>query len=183
VINDMKISNKGCIEICQYEGLILRPYLDTEKVWTIGLGHTDNDAGLKPSKMNPAEFISAQKAVDMFKEDILSYVDRVNKYITSPLTQNQFDALVSFDYNTGGISHATLTKKVNEGADANTIITAFMMWTANKELVKRRTNEKNLFIYGTYVSKGTCLLEQTDGRGHISGNGARNFNIAEYFTD
>lgn len=181
MINDMQISLKGQLEIATYEGLILRPYLDTEDIWTIGLGHTDNDSGLKPSKMDPSKYISAQAAVDMFKKDIVRCADRVNKNITSPLTQSQFDALVSFDYNTGGISHSTLTKYVNEGKSASDIITAFMMWTKNPELIGRRTREKNMFLYGTYESTGMCTLWQTNGRGKVLSSGAVNFKLYEYF--
>lgn len=180
MLNNMTLSNKGKIEICSYEGIILRPYLDTSDVWTIGLGHTNNDPGLKPSKMDPSKFISAQQAVDMFNLDIKRYEARVNKYITSPLTQNQYDALVSFDYNTGGIAGSTLTKRVNDGAPAADIVMAFMMWTKNKELVTRRTREKDLFIYGQYTSNGIILLQQTNGKGRLV-SGGKNFNIGEYF--
>lgn len=179
--NKMDLSRKGRLEICHYEGLALRPYKDTEGVWTIGIGHTKYDKGLNPSTMHPTDTITPKQAVDMFNKDIQRHIDRVNKYIKSPLTQEQFDALVSFDYNTYGISDSTLTKYVNEGRRSEDIITAFMMWTKNKELVKRRTNEKNLFIYGDYIHTGKITLWQTNGNGKLLTSGAKEFNLEEYF--
>lgn len=181
MINDMQLSRAGYLEVASHEGVILQPYKDTQGVWTIGIGHTDNDSGLKPSKMKTTDTITVEQAIAMYKEDMKYYAARVNKYVTSPLTQNQFDALVSFDYNTGGIGRATLTRYVNEGRRADDIAKAFMMWTKNKELVGRRTKEKSLFLYGTYVSTGTVLLLQTDGKGHVLQKGARNIKIDNYF--
>ncbi len=174
----MKLSREGYLEIAMYEGLVLSPYLDTQGVWTIGLGHTDHDKGLKPSKMKPSEVIAPHQAVSMYMEDMKRYEERVNEYVRVPLTQNQYDALVSFDYNTGGISNSTLTRRVNDGATAKVIADAFMMWTKNKELIGRRTNEKNLFIYGTYKNEGTCTLWRTNGKGRLTKGEV--FKLSEY---
>jgi GH24 family phage-related lysozyme (muramidase) len=78
------------------------------------------------------------------------YADAVSRAIgNAPTNQNQFDALVSFHYNTGAIATATLTKKHKagdyEGAEAE-----FARWNKNagkvmKGLVRRRTAEAALY--------------------------------------
>lgn len=68
---------------------------------------------------------------------------------TAPTTSNQFDALVSFHYNTGAIRTATLTKKHNSGDFAGAKA-EFAKWVKNdgkvmKGLVRRRQAEADLY--------------------------------------
>ena len=76
----------------------------------------------------------------------------VNHYVRVPMTQNEFDALVSFTYNlgVGSLRSSTLLKKLNKGkyikADKE-----FGKWThvngkRNRGLVARRAREANLFL-------------------------------------
>ena len=69
----------------------------------------------------------------------------------APTTQHQFDALVSFHYNTGAIATATLTKKHKAG-DFDGAKAEFGRWIKNdgkvmKGLIRRRNAEAEL--YGT----------------------------------
>lgn len=108
----MKTSLMGQVEIMADEAIVLTRYLDKAKVWTIGVGVTDAaGADIKPSKFTGA--ITVEQAVDMFKTVLKKYEQRVNKAVKVPLAQHEFDALVSFDYNTGAIFKASLTKKPN----------------------------------------------------------------------
>lgn len=174
-----RLSYKGLLEIASYEGIINSPHKDSEGVWTIGIGHTDNDKGLKPSKMSPKTELKTETSWKIFTNDMKEYEQRVRKYIKVPLTQHQFDALVSFDYNTGGISHSTLTKCINNHEPTKVIKKAFMQWTANEELKGRRIKEMNLFLYGKYTNKGNILLQLTDGRGKIINKGAKNIVVGK----
>ena len=78
------------------------------------------------------------------------YADAVSRAIgTAPTTQNQFDALVSFHYNTGAIATATLTKKHKEGKYA-AAKAEFARWNKNAGkvmagLVRRRAAEAELY--------------------------------------
>jgi GH24 family phage-related lysozyme (muramidase) len=78
------------------------------------------------------------------------YADAVSRAIgNAPTTQNQFDALVSFHYNTGAIATATLTKK-HKAADYKGAEAEFARWNKNagkvmKGLVRRRAAEAELY--------------------------------------
>jgi len=111
--------------------------------WTIGWGSTGPD-------VKPGTIWTQAQCDARFEEEIRHYADAVAKAIgTTPTTQNQFDALVSFHYNTGAIAKATLTKKHNNrdyvGAKAE-----FARWNKNagrvmKGLVRRRAAEAELY--------------------------------------
>ena len=111
----MKTSDKGILEIAEHEGVVPAPYRDSVGVWTFGIGHTAAD----PREMNsamPADVDAAvMRAIDVFRQDLTKYEARVNAAIKVPLKQHEFDALVSFDFNTGGIHRAQLTKAINRG--------------------------------------------------------------------
>ena len=155
----MKLSDKGLLEIAEHEGIVPAPYLDSVGVWTFGVGHTKNAGGLDPAQMPkgmPEDFHAGlDLAVETFREDAKKYEDRVNKAIKVPLEQHEFDALVSFDLNTGGIHRAKLTKRINAG-DQNAS-ESFFGWLRPPELRKRRTAEKNLFDTGDYDANGTKI--------------------------
>jgi lysozyme len=85
-----------------------------------------------------------------------------------PLAQHQFDALVSFDFNTGGIHRARLTAAINSGdPDA---AQHFLGWLKPPEIRKRRTAEMSLFRTGDYAANGDAVpIWRTDGRGKLTG--------------
>jgi lysozyme len=92
----MKISDNGLNLIKSFEGLELTAYLDTGHVWTIGFGHTK---GVKEGQS-----ITREQADIFLMNDIASAQSTVNSWVKVPLSQNQYDALVSFVYNVGGES-------------------------------------------------------------------------------
>jgi GH24 family phage-related lysozyme (muramidase) len=87
---------------------------------------------------------------DHFREDMQRYADQVSRAIgTAPTTQNQFDALVSFHYNTGSIGTAGLTRRHKEGK-FTAAKAEFGKWIYNnhkvmKGLVRRRAAEAELY--------------------------------------
>lgn len=159
----MKISSKGVLELAEHEGIVLGPYKDSVGVWTYGVGHTAAAGGPDPAKMpkvNTRNWTREQvneellKALRLFDVDLDKYEARVNKAISRPLKQHQFDALVSFDFNTGGIHRANLTKDINAGRmDGN----GFMGWVRPKEIIKRRKAEQALFRSGNYDANGSNI--------------------------
>jgi len=70
-------------------------YLEDEKNWTIGYGHN-----LGPNKPAPEMFWSERQSLDQLKKDLTGAVDRVQRLVRVPLTQDQFDALTSLAFNT-----------------------------------------------------------------------------------
>ena len=113
------------------------------KPWTIGWGSTGPD-------IRKGVVWTQAECDARFTIDIQSYVNAVAKVLGSaPTTPNQFDALVSFHYNTGAIASATLTKLHKKGQFADAA-KEFAKWVYNdgkpmKGLVNRRAEEARLY--------------------------------------
>lgn len=171
-MTDMTISPRGLIEIAEHEGIVPAPYLDSAGIWTWGIGHTAAAGGPDPARMTramPKDVDAAvMAAIDKFAIDVKGYVARVNDAIRVPVAQHQFDALVSFDLNTGGIHRAKLIAAINAGdPDA---ARHFMGWLRPPEIRKRRTAEMALFRTGDYAANGDAVpIWRTDGRGKHTG--------------
>ena len=146
----MKISEKGLGLIKEFEGLVLKPYKDAVGIPTIGYGNTYYEDGRKVSLSDPA--ITEERATELLKMVVKRYEDAINRYVQVPITQNQFDALVSFAYNVGNenVRKSTLMKLLNrkqytEAADQ------LLRWNKAggktlKGLTRRRQAERVLFL-------------------------------------
>ena len=139
----MKTSQKGIDLIKRFEGCSLTAYKCPAGRWTIGYGHTNG--------VEKGQKITKKQAESFLKEDIELYEDGVNKYVSAPLTQNQFDALVSFTYNVGlgAFKTSTLRQKLNAG-DYTGAAKEFPRWNKSSGfvlngLIARRKAEKELF--------------------------------------
>jgi lysozyme len=168
----MKVSDKGLLEICEHEGIVPAPYYDSVRVLTYGIGHTANAGGIDPASMSLAMPADIEGAIDhalaLFRTDVAKYETRVNSAIKVPLSQFEFDALVSFDLNTGGIYRAKLTKRIN-AADPDAY-GSFMGWLRPPEIRKRRTAEMDLFTTGDYDANGDKIpVWKTNGKGKLIG--------------
>lgn len=153
-------SIRGLAAIASYEGVALGPYYDSQKVLTCYIGHTKAAGFPNPATLargTPLDRDSALKtAFSVFKTDIEKYEQQVRSAITVSVSQSEFDAAVSFHYNTGAISTATWVKTLNTG-DHVTAAEQILNWMKNKELVTRRTNEYNMFKTGAYPTNGTTV--------------------------
>ena len=146
-----KISQNGIDLIKQFEGLKLKPYRCSANVPTIGFGNTFYEDGKKVSMSDPA--ITESRAIDLLKNLLESFEKHVDSYCVDTITQNQFDALVSFCYNVGpnNLKKSTLLKKVNTNPNDESIREEFLKWTKAggktlKGLVRRRTAEADLYF-------------------------------------
>lgn len=140
----MKTSPKGIALIKEYEGLRLGAYLCSAGVLTIGYGHT---GGVKEG-----DLITEQKAEQLLQDDLKKFENGVLRLVRVPLTQNQFDALVSFAFNlgVGNLGKSTLLKMLND-RDYKGAAGQFIRWNkaAGKELAgltRRRIAESELFL-------------------------------------
>lgn len=117
------------------------------KPWTIGWGHTGPE--VKPGLIWTQEQCDRQLEIDLVR-----YADDVARAIgDAPTSQAQFDAMVSFHYNTGAIGRATLTKKHVAG-DFDGAAREFGRWTRAggrvlNGLVRRRESEAKLYRSGS----------------------------------
>ncbi|AYJ76471.1 putative endolysin [Bacillus phage BSP2] len=160
----MQISQAGINLIKSFEGLQLKAYkaVPTEKHYTIGYGHYGSD-------VSPRQVITAKQAEDMLRDDVQAFVDGVNKALKVSVTQNQFDALVSFAYNVGlgAFRSSSLLEYLNEGRTA-LAAAEFPKWNKSggkvyQGLINRRAQEQALFNSGTpkNVSRGTSSTKTT----------------------
>jgi len=139
----LKISIEGLALIKKFEGCELEAYQCSAGVWTIGYGHTkDVESGMQ---------ITKQDAEDMLVEELHEYESYINEYVTASLSQNQFDALVSWVYNLGpaNLKASTMLKVLNAG-DYEDVPAQLQRW--NKAggkvldgLIRRRKAEAYLF--------------------------------------
>lgn len=108
----MNISAEGKALIKKFEGCKLEAYRCAAGVWTIGYGTIKN--------VERGQTITQQQADDMFDHEMKEYETYVNTAVTVPLSQNQFDALVSWVFNlgNGNLQASTMLKVINSGDHA-----------------------------------------------------------------
>lgn len=155
----MSLSPAGAKFIAKFEGFRSKLYNDPSPARnaTIGFGHMVH-AGPITGK-EPQEFqrgINRQQGLELLRADAGVAGKAVTKAVTVPLTQPQFDALVSFTFNlgAGNLQQSTLLKKLNAGQYA-AVPQELNKWVkANGAtlpgLVKRRAAEGVLFSTGKY---------------------------------
>jgi lysozyme len=140
----MRTSAKGVSLIKDFEGLRLKAYQDSVGVWTIGYGTTRG--------VTKGMSITAEQAERMLQNDIASFEPELDNLVKVPLSQNQWDALMSFVYNLGSanLASSTLLKLLNAG-DYARAADQFPRW--NKAggqvlpgLTKRRNAERVMFL-------------------------------------
>ena len=111
--------------------------------WTIGWGATGPDIG-------PRTVWTQEQCDTRLEADIARHARDVARAIAgAPTTQGQFDALVSFHFNTGAIHRATLCKMHCKG-DYSAATLEFGRWKfaggkVLKGLVRRRREEAKLY--------------------------------------
>lgn len=143
----MFISDKAIEFIKSHEGFSAVPYQCPGGVWTIGYGHT---RGVNAYTMP----ITPASAEDYLYADIASAEETINQRVNVPLTQGQYDALVSLVYNIGSSSfrRSSLLKNLNR-EDYTGAANEFLRWIhANgkklRGLEKRRKAEREMFLEG-----------------------------------
>jgi len=147
----MQISDNGVNFIKRFEGLRLTAYLDVAGVPTIGYGHTHT---VTRADAASGMTISEETAEYLLRVDLKRYERRVRSYVKVPLNQNEFDALVSFDFNTGALHRSTALLRLNRGEreDAAEALTWWNRATIDGRkvevlgLVRRRRAERELFL-------------------------------------
>ena len=105
----METSSEGISLIQKFEGCELEAYQCSAGVWTIGYGHTKG--------VVEGMTITKEQAEQMLVDELHEYENYINEYVTVALSQNQFDALVSWVYNLGpaNLKASTMLKVLNSG--------------------------------------------------------------------
>lgn len=138
------ITQDGIDLIKRFEGFSSTVYICPAGYPTIGYGH------LVRSGESYTE-ISETEAEELLRKDVESAERAVLRLVNVPLTDGQFDALVSFTFNlgSGALQRSTLRRKVNRQAHSE-VPEQLMRWVwargkRLKGLVKRRESESTLY--------------------------------------
>lgn len=149
----MQTSKKGIEFIAKWEGFSDKPYLCPAGVWTIGYGATMWPEYGKVDANTPR--VTKEQAYEVLENQVRNvYEPEVLRYLsTYKFSQSEFDALVSFHYNTGKIILMTRNGKRTK----EQIAKKFKEYNLSngrrlKGLVKRREQEEEMFRKGTYAT-------------------------------
>ena len=156
-------TSDACIALIkEQEGFSLKPYWDYAQ-YTVGYGTKCPDDKLEYYNEHG---ITQEEAVALLRSHLDGVENRLNKDLIDKfqltLTQNQFDALVSFSYNcgTGWIYNETdnLRRAILTGATGNEIIYRFSRWCnaggqIKTALIRRRLCDANIYLNGVYSSE------------------------------
>jgi len=130
----MKTSQKGINLIKQSEGCELKQYYCSANKSTIGYGTTI----LPNGKEVPKDSICTMAEAEFFlKHDLEVFEIGVNKFVTVPINQNQFDALVCLTYNIGlgkkggkgGLYNSSILRKININPNDESIKDSFLAYS------------------------------------------------------
>lgn len=157
----MQTSAKGRADLKLHEGEVLRAYRCPAGIWTIGVGLTSASGVVK---VKPGMVITAAESDRLLTEALRrNYEPRVEKAMTKLLgstvrrpAQHEFDAGVSFDFNTGAIHRASWVKAWMQ-QNWVAVEARLKLWTKGggkvlPGLVRRREAEYQMMRFGRYES-------------------------------
>ena len=143
-----QVSRSAIELIKRFEGYRRKSARLADGRWTIGYGHT--------LTAREGVEVSEQDAEALLIYDLIAVSHSVNEWVFTPLTQNQFDALVAFAFNIGldNFRHSSVLRRLNEGAMIQAACAMELWRKAEFEgetivvdaLVRRRSAEKTLFL-------------------------------------
>jgi GH24 family phage-related lysozyme (muramidase) len=143
----MHIGSAGLHLIKRFEGFSDTPYLCPANIWTIGYGHV-----ILASERESLTQVDEAQAERLLVRDMRNAERAVSNFISCPLRQNQFDALVCFAFNlgSGALQRSTLRRVINRG-DEDAVADQWMrfVWAGGKKLpglVRRREAELALYF-------------------------------------
>jgi len=169
-----EINAAGLTLVRKWEGILdgdpstvnLDPYLDPVGIWTIGWGHALIDPLTRKFLRGAAtrsraralypDGITVEQAVNLLRTDLLDSARDVSVLVKVPLSDNQFSSLVSFEFNTGGLSFPSSTmRRLLNAKDYVGASAQFARWNKGRVkgqlvvlpgLVSRREEERQLFM-------------------------------------
>lgn len=144
-----------CIQMLKHhEGVRYKPYRCPAGLWTVGVGHLIGDGKTLPPEWNRS--FSTDEVNSLLASDLRRFERGVLRLCPVPLTQGQFDALVSFSFNLGlgALQRSTLRMKTNRG-EKEGAAREFRKWAKGRVngvlkalpgLVRRRNDEAVLYL-------------------------------------
>jgi lysozyme len=157
----MNVSPKTIEMIKHHEGVRFKPYQCPAKLWTIGVGHVlypnqgkmpiDQRSGYALHPEDNRAF-SKDEVNAILRADLARFEKGVATYCPVPLTQGQFDALVSFSFNVGlgTLQRSTMRQKVLRGDMAGAAEELLKYCMAGGKVLRglqnRRIDERAVFL-------------------------------------
>jgi lysozyme len=157
----VNVSPKAVKTIKHHEGVRFRPYRCPALLWTIGVGHVlyPEQAKLPIDQRNSVALraaddrtFSAEEVDAILRHDLERFERGVERLCPVPLTQGQFDALVSFAFNVGlgTLQRSTLRQKVLRGDMAAAAEEFLKYCMAGGKILRglqfRRQDERAMFL-------------------------------------
>jgi lysozyme len=157
----MKVSDKALEMIKHHEGTRMRPYRCPALLWTVGVGHVlyPEQGKLKLDErmafaLRPGDDrkFSMEEVNGILAADLHRFERGVEQFCPVPLTQGQFDGLVSFSFNVGlgTLQRSTLRQKLLRGDKAGAAEELLKYCMAAGKILKglqnRRIDERALFL-------------------------------------
>lgn len=141
-------SRAGQNNIQAWEGWRRNAYQDIAGNWSIGVGHK-----IVPGDgLTPSSILTDGQVSSLFLTDLSGAEGAVKSYVTAPITQGMFDALVDFVFNlgAGNLSSSTLLRLLNQ-RDYQGAANEFQRWVHSgasvvPQLVQRRNADAALFV-------------------------------------
>ena len=154
----MKLSSFGALFIHKLEEgsePALTPYPCQAGVLTIGWGHTS--AAGEPKVVEGMQ-ITREDADAIFANDIAKVEDQINEFLNDvgvEVNPRQFDALVSFVFNTGELASTLAGEWISAGKPKTAVAAALCLWNKAdgvpcSDVADRRYKEARLFVEGIY---------------------------------
>jgi lysozyme len=162
----MKVSEEGLKLLKHHEGFRKKPYLCAAKIWTIGYGHAlyadqmripstpEGMARRKAFPLRPEDnrVWSVEEIGELLVKDVVRFERAVERFISVPLRQCEFDALISATYNLGPgwLQRSQVRQKINRG-DKKGAMESLLKYNKGGGVVlrgldKRRKDEVALFM-------------------------------------
>lgn len=140
----MKTSPGGVKQLMLREGVRLTAYPDIRGILTWGVGHT-SAAG--PPEVFPGMRGTLDEALSVLARDLAPIEAFLNRVIRVPVTQNEWDAVISLSYNigVGGFHGSSVLKNINAGS-FETAANDFLLWDDPPALIGRRKGERAQFL-------------------------------------
>ena len=139
-------TGKGVDFIKGYERFMAHVYDDGYGYPTIGYGHL-----IRPGELFTV--VDKERGLDILRKDLFNAERSVLRLVNVPLSDSQYDALVSFAFNAGGgaLQRSTLRMRLNRGEPREDVAPEFMKWIwaggrKSTGLLRRRNAEREMFL-------------------------------------
>jgi RHS repeat-associated protein len=149
-----RLSANGFNFLLQHEGN-RGLYNDSQNNCTFGIGHLVHLGPCTRADHAKYDGYTLRQRFALARSDIARYEGAVHSRVHVPVTQYQFDALVSFTFNIGiqAFSTCTALRRMNAG-EYRDVPDAMLLFRFPPEIRGRRCDEARLFATGRYTDRG-----------------------------